>query len=110
MTLENCQLFRPSFTNRGTGFTINNEREKDLIKNEVASTNFFPNTITKPSFIKSAKSSDALKVKVIVNFTLSYIHMYIYGSASAGQEFWQLLSLFFKSWTLTYVSIILEFR
>ena len=62
MTLENCQLFRPSFTNRGTGFTINNEREKDLIKSEVTSTNFFPNTITKPSFMKSGKSSDALKV------------------------------------------------
>ena len=42
------------------------------------------------------------KVKVVVNFILSYIQMYIYGSASAGREFWRFLSLCFKSRTFVW--------
>ena len=62
MTLTNCNLFKRSFTDKGIGFTFNNEKEADLIKQRYKSEAFFPNTDRKPSLMISADSKHALKV------------------------------------------------
>ena len=62
MSFLNCNLFKRSFTNKGLGYTFNNEREDELIKKHARSTALFHNTDRKLSLMKSASSEHGLKV------------------------------------------------
>ena len=64
MTHDNCNLFKRSYTDKGIGFTFNNERDDRLIKKDFRSTVLFPNTNRKPSLMKSAASAHALTVVI----------------------------------------------
>ena len=62
MTFSNCNLFKRSFTNRGLGFTFNNDIQENLFKKIFGSKAFFTNTKRKPSMMSSASTEDALRV------------------------------------------------
>ena len=64
MTHDNCNLFKRSYTDKGIGFTFNNEREDKLIKTDFRRTELSPNTNRKPSIMKSAASEHALTVVI----------------------------------------------
>ena len=64
MAFRTCNLFKRSFTDKGIGFTFNNEIENKLIKTDFHSTAFNPNTDRSPSLIKSAASKHALRVVI----------------------------------------------
>ena len=64
MTHDNCNLFKRSYTDKGMGFTFNNEPENIMIKREFRSSVLFPNTNKKPSFMTSAATEHALTVVI----------------------------------------------
>ena len=64
MKFLNCDLFRRSFTNKGLGFTFNNENVDKLIKEGFQSKVFFFNSKRRPSQMKSASSKYSLQVIV----------------------------------------------
>ena len=64
MTMSDCNLFKRSFTNKGIGFTFNNERKEKVFKEHYKSPVFFFNSKRKPSLMKSASSKHALKAVV----------------------------------------------
>ena len=64
MSFRNCNLFKRSFTNKGIGFTFNNEKEQALTKKDFYSSIFFPNKDRKPSLMKSASSKHSLTVVI----------------------------------------------
>ena len=65
-TLENCNLFKRSFTNRGIGYTFNNIKMKDLYKDRVGE-QFFFNNDQQPVMMKTASANDALIVMIDAN-------------------------------------------
>ena len=64
MTLENCNLFKRSFTTHGLGYTFNNEKENTLIKEDYRSVEFSHNKIRQPSLMKSTSSKYSLRVVI----------------------------------------------
>lgn len=64
MTFENCNLFKRSFTNKGIGFTFNNEKEETMIKKHFHSHTMFPNTDRSPSFMESTSSKHSLHIVI----------------------------------------------
>ena len=68
MNFSNCKIFRRSFTNKGLGFTANNEIEDILMKKDFKSKALFPNTNRRPTLMKSASLKDSLHVVVENNF------------------------------------------
>ena len=62
MKLDNCKLFKRSFTNKGIGYTFNNEIESTLMKRDLYSQTLYPNTKREPSLMISASSEHSLKV------------------------------------------------
>ena len=64
MTFENCNIFKRSFTNKGIGFTSNNDVEDKLIKHDYKSKAFFTNTTRTPTLMKSASLKDSLHVVI----------------------------------------------
>ena len=64
MTFSNCDLFKRSFTNKGLGFTFNNELEEKLIKKDYRSKVLFHNNHRIPALMKSASSEHSLRVVI----------------------------------------------
>ena len=64
MTFSNCNLFKRSFTNKGLGFTFNNELEEKLIKKDYRSKVLFHNNHRIPALMKSASSEHSLRVVI----------------------------------------------
>ena len=67
MTFGNCHLFKRSFTNKGIGYTFNNERNNILMKEDFRGNIFFPNFDRIPSLMKSASLEHSLKVVIESN-------------------------------------------
>ena len=71
MRLDNCNLFKRSFTNRGLGFTFNNDKIQQLYKHtkniDLQLDSFFFNKEQDPK-LTSASPDDALKVMIENNF------------------------------------------
>ena len=61
---KNCNLFKRSYTNKGIGFTFNNNKEDRLINKEYRSEIFFHNVNRDPSFMTSANSEHSLHVVI----------------------------------------------
>ena len=72
MRLENCDLFRRSFTNKGLGFTFNNAKSEDLYKHsrnlDLQMKTFFFNNQDDPRMINSASPDESLNIIVENNF------------------------------------------
>ena len=64
MKFDNCNLFKRSFTTQGLGYTFNNEKENNLIKENFKNSQFLPNTRRDPSKMKSTSSEYSLKVVI----------------------------------------------
>ena len=64
LELSKCNLFRRSFSNKGMGFTFNNEKEGKLLQEDFWNHPFFPNQEKDPSLMKSATIEDSLRVVV----------------------------------------------
>ena len=71
MKLNNCNKFKRSFTNRGLGFTFNNDKAPELYKNnkniDLQLDSLFFNKEHQPK-LTSASPDDALKVMIENNF------------------------------------------
>ena len=61
MRFDNCKLFKRSFTNNGIGYTFNNEKYSEMMKNDFKNSVFFP-SMSKPLLMKSSNSKHALRV------------------------------------------------
>ena len=72
MLFSNCALFKRSFTNKGIGFTFNNEVRRNLFKKSLfpnlSMDVFMVNGHSKVSKMKSASTDNALKVWIENNF------------------------------------------
>ena len=68
MSFENCNLFKRSFTTQGIGYTFNNEIQQKLLKKPFRNTIFSPNTVRKPSMMKSASSENSLTAIIENNY------------------------------------------
>lgn len=64
LEMSRCNLFSRSFTNKGMGFTFNNEKEEKLLKEDFRNHPFSPNQERDPSLMKSATIEDSLRVVV----------------------------------------------
>ena len=62
MEFINCNLFKRSFTNKGLGYSFNNEIERNLIKEKFRDVAFYPNKKRNPTLMTSANSQHALRV------------------------------------------------
>ena len=74
MTFENCNLFKRSFTTQGMGYTFNNEREENLIKNVYRNKEFLHNTKRNPSLMKYTSTDHSLIAIINSNFEEVQIH------------------------------------
>ena len=67
MLFSNCKLFKRSFTNKGMGYTFNNVKEHNLIKEDYKSSIFYPNRDEDPFFMRSANPDNSLTVIIDYN-------------------------------------------
>ena len=64
LLFSNCNLFKRSFTNKGIGYTFNNDIEERLIHQNYFTHSFYPNRRREPSLMKSASPDHALTVVI----------------------------------------------
>ena len=88
MRFDQCNLFRRSFTNKGLGFTFNNDRTDEMFEQrkyfDLQARTFFLNRDVKPKLVRSASPEQALSL--LIENNIEEVEMFENTKSSTNPE------------------------